>query len=1123
MTRINEVIDSAITETNHSILWNVLKKRQNKAFAVVKMFDHKTKELENVTTSHDTFSEATGKAFSVEQFADEIKEMFRRRSSLDHGISVVEEIKEIIESKINMTEINKELANEKEFKVENLVEEILRYFLNRVITEDEMSKSHEDIKKDETIRNTFHPKEIRTPDYLDELHVHEFMKQKHNSVFTEDIQKINFKVNDLLFGIMDLETKPVMPGTELHREILSMYCQFLSTTNQLKDFQEKLISLERRILVGKMIENSIIGLLKCKNKLTTIEASNITYTINTILMLRINLNEIETDIPKFETYDRMNELRQFISKVEENVKESEENEGLDNFKVDSETVIMTADRKVEEHKLAVIDLIISSHENQYMYGNRESNQSHQESPLQNLRKNFDSKSLLLLERLLYVKIFVKHNIRTFNLVNFIFESEEHYQDYIRFLVFLDGLEASHDWPKKVKQLVTIQKQWRGFRDRQKYKALKRKYYLFYNIIKSSPEKITEEHGGKIEEEQKDYLDVYQKMYVKVFEFIDRYKKFEYTRGTILKIMAHWREKNRKEFPLFIKSVTSKMVRTGFRSWRNKAFVEYADVIDLIKLELRSICYKPEKLQMKPLESHVSLQANLHEKMNPFHKDHKFSFLKDNNTTEDMIPSKTLDEPSNNKEDKKSVSDVKRAINLSMKTYEDIAPEIKKELVQQKVTIQENTERKKEEQIEQEKLRNVYYDVTVVLSSVVEEVFEDLKSKENMEKDNLLKFQNEEKPRSFTDGDDFSSDLPMKDMIIRLIQNKIIVNYPEARFTDFYGTLCYSNESLIFERNDTDEPLYTSKWVLQAVKEFCVLPLFSEKVHKTAPLNKSVFLAGPPKSGKHMIVNAVCTHVGAVKFDLSARTIRESEFFGKDIGMKALEDWIMKVSRYLQPCVFYVNEAHRSYLLSNPPALPVVKTSALSIMSGQDASQIRLKSEDNSDASFLKDILGRLAAQITKNDMILIMGISNKPYQSDIKLVEQNFNRILLLPRVDYNTARQYLFEKIMSVRGKAGDPGGSGLPIPDIDLMLSKIFTVDRLNQLCERNQKPIMLDEFLSILKGLKGNVVSEDFEILMLEWYNGSKIGKLRPAVLKKWKTNAKPKTESKIKEISATSNKQ
>lgn len=85
-------------------------------------------------------------------------------------------------------------------------------------------------------------------------------------------------------------------------------------------------------------------------------------------------------------------------------------------------------------------------------------------------------------------------------------------------------------------------------------------------------------------------------------------------------------------------------------------------------------------------------------------------------------------------------------------------------------------------------------------------------------------------------------------------------------------------------------------MVQVVRDYCILPMYSSYIHQTAPFVRSVLIAGPRDSGKDMLVHAVCTELGAVLIDLTASNI-VGKYPGK-AGLIMLIHLINKVSKYL---------------------------------------------------------------------------------------------------------------------------------------------------------------------------------------------------------------------------------
>ena len=82
-------------------------------------------------------------------------------------------------------------------------------------------------------------------------------------------------------------------------------------------------------------------------------------------------------------------------------------------------------------------------------------------------------------------------------------------------------------------------------------------------------------------------------------------------------------------------------------------------------------------------------------------------------------------------------------------------------------------------------------------------------------------------------------------------------------------------------------------IRQLVTEYCILPLGNEIVREHTPLIRSILIAGPHGSGKRMIVNAICTELGATLFDITPANIA-GKYPGKS-GLIMLLHLISKAS------------------------------------------------------------------------------------------------------------------------------------------------------------------------------------------------------------------------------------
>ncbi|KAK9503008.1 hypothetical protein O3M35_011673 [Rhynocoris fuscipes] len=139
--------------------------------------------------------------------------------------------------------------------------------------------------------------------------------------------------------------------------------------------------------------------------------------------------------------------------------------------------------------------------------------------------------------------------------------------------------------------------------------------------------------------------------------------------------------------------------------------------------------------------------------------------------------------------------------------------------------------------------------------------------------------------------DLTPDRTTESLFQELVTNGIIRKYPEVGIKSFIGERSCINQEL---RSAGADPQPAMGDVRQIILEYCIMPLANRAVHKSAPLVRSVLLAGPQGSGKRLLVNAICTETGAVLFDLSPANI-VGKYPGKT-GLVMLLHLVSKVSR-----------------------------------------------------------------------------------------------------------------------------------------------------------------------------------------------------------------------------------
>ncbi|XP_046405382.1 dynein regulatory complex protein 11-like [Ischnura elegans] len=221
--------------------------------------------------------------------------------------------------------------------------------------------------------------------------------------------------------------------------------------------------------------------------------------------------------------------------------------------------------------------------------------------------------------------------------------------------------------------------------------------------------------------------------------------------------------------------------------------------------------------------------------------------------------------------------------------------------------------------------------------------------------------------------DLTPDRTLDSLFEELVSNGIIKNYPEVAISSFLGDASFVARQWQ-DMGKKAEP--TLGDVRRLIKEYCIIPLGSEYIHNNAPFVRSLLIAGPHGSGKHMILHGICTELGAYLFDISNETIAD-KYPGKT-GLTMLIHLVNKVSRLLQPAIIYMENAEKTFLK-------------------------RVPKTDTSDPKRLKKELPKLVKGIGPEDRIMVIGLSSCPWESDQKSLASAYNKFIILPRPDYAT------------------------------------------------------------------------------------------------------------------------
>ncbi|XP_066589498.1 dynein regulatory complex protein 11 [Prorops nasuta] len=221
--------------------------------------------------------------------------------------------------------------------------------------------------------------------------------------------------------------------------------------------------------------------------------------------------------------------------------------------------------------------------------------------------------------------------------------------------------------------------------------------------------------------------------------------------------------------------------------------------------------------------------------------------------------------------------------------------------------------------------------------------------------------------------DLTPDRTTESLFEELLTQGIIKLHREIPLNDFKGERSYANYDL---REKEKDPLPAIGDIRQLIKEYCILPLGNSFVREFTPLVRSVLIAGPHGSGKRMLVNAICTELGATLFDITASNIA-GKYPGKT-GLIMLVHLISKVSRLLQPSIIFMDGAEKPFMK-------------------------KVAKNDKTDPKRLKKDLPKLVKGITNEDRVILIGTSSCPWDGDPKLLYQTYDKVIYIPRPDYGS------------------------------------------------------------------------------------------------------------------------
>lgn len=270
----------------------------------------------------------------------------------------------------------------------------------------------------------------------------------------------------------------------------------------------------------------------------------------------------------------------------------------------------------------------------------------------------------------------------------------------------------------------------------------------------------------------------------------------------------------------------------------------------------------------------------------------------------------------------------------------------------------------------EKYMEVELEIRKVVDDMLRQELELLRTALDLQKGKKSKKSSKKARRSGKKGKkkkekDLTPDRTTESLFEELVTNGIIKRVPDTPLKSFLGDMAYA-------ARDGLNPAPGD--IRQFIIENCILPLGSSMIRTFAPCVRSLLISGSKGCGKKTLVNAICTEVGAVLFDLTPANI-VGKYPGKT-GLIMLMHLISKVSRLLQPAVIFMDDAEKPFMKKVPKA-------------------------DKTDPKRLKKDLPKLIKNLGPEDRIIFIGTSSAPWDADQKLLQQTYNRFIYIPRPDY--------------------------------------------------------------------------------------------------------------------------
>jgi len=238
------------------------------------------------------------------------------------------------------------------------------------------------------------------------------------------------------------------------------------------------------------------------------------------------------------------------------------------------------------------------------------------------------------------------------------------------------------------------------------------------------------------------------------------------------------------------------------------------------------------------------------------------------------------------------------------------------------------------------------------------------------------------------GKDMTKDRTLESLFEELVVQGIAKPPEKIYFSQMLGSFNVLGSYTRASHLEAQPTMWNVKNIL---KDYVMLPLGCEEVHKRSPVVKSILICGPDGAGKRSLVHAMANEMKANIFDVSAQNL-----IGKYPGseLKMLIHLLIKVGNLMGPTIIFIDEAERMFLkpkLKKKLAIP-----------GDESQPARIKGQ----------LQKAIKKQIKGGIRVVVIGITSTPFNATPKGLNKFYQKIIYLPRPDYG-ARLTLWKWIL--------------------------------------------------------------------------------------------------------------